>query len=207
MPRFVGGNVRFVLQSQSDVVETIQQAVAHEVVDLEVGGESPIVVDPALLEIDGQLIAILLRAAHEFGHFILGQRDVEKSVLSAVVREDVRERRSDDGAEAIIGQRPDGMLARGPAAEILASDQNAGALVPRIVESERLVRCAVGRAPPVVEKELSKSCALDALQKLLRNDLIGIDVDTIQSDRASLMFTKWLHALCRPLVSSGARSS
>jgi hypothetical protein len=200
MPSFVGGDVRFVLQGESDVVETIQQAVAHEVVDLKAGREAAIVIDLALLEVDGQLIAILLGAAHEFSHFVFGERDVEESVLRAVVGEDVGEGWGDHGSEPVIGQRPDGVFARGPAAEILAGDQNTGSFVSGMVENERPVRLAVGRAPPIVEKEFSKSCALNALQELLGDDLIGVDVDTIQGDCASLMFAKWLHPLCHPSV-------
>ena len=33
MPRFVRGNLRFVLQSEPNIVQSIQQAVAHEFVD------------------------------------------------------------------------------------------------------------------------------------------------------------------------------
>ena len=103
MLSLVGGDVRFVLQGKSDIVETIEEAVAHEVVDLEPGGEALIVVDPALLKVDGELIAILLGAAHEFRHFVLGQGDVKKAVLGAVVGEDVGERWSDDSAESVVG--------------------------------------------------------------------------------------------------------
>ena len=112
MPGFVGGDVGLVLQGEADIVKPVQEAVAHEVVDLEAGRESLIVVDLALLEVDGEVIATLLGAAHEFCYLIFGQRDVEESILGAVVGEDVSERRSDDGAEAIVGQSPHGMFAR-----------------------------------------------------------------------------------------------
>jgi len=45
-----------VLQRESDVVKTIEQAVAGEVVDLEGGGKSAIVFDLALLQVDNELI-------------------------------------------------------------------------------------------------------------------------------------------------------
>ena len=42
----------------------------------------------------------------------IGQRDRQQTVLSAVAGENIRERRREDGAEAIIGQRPGRVLAR-----------------------------------------------------------------------------------------------
>lgn len=49
MPRFVGGDVDFVLQGEAYVVQALQQALAHEVIDVELGGESLIVSDHLLL--------------------------------------------------------------------------------------------------------------------------------------------------------------
>src|SRR5579871_5720591 len=136
MPSFVGGDVSLVLQSETDIVEPIQQAVAHEVVDLEAARETLIVVDLALLQVDGQLIAFAVGAAHEFGHFVFGQRDIEESVLCAVVGEDVGERWGDDGAESIVGKCPHGVLAGGTAAKIFSGDQDACALMAGVVRSE-----------------------------------------------------------------------
>ena len=44
------------LQSQPDVVQTFEQAMAGKVIDLESGGKSVIVFDCALLQVDGQAI-------------------------------------------------------------------------------------------------------------------------------------------------------
>src|SRR5258705_5708263 len=49
-------------------------------------------------------------------------------------------------------------------------------------------------AAPVEEKEFPKPRALDALQKLLGNDLIRIDIHAIQRRHARLMYTKRFHS-------------
>ncbi len=55
-------------------------------------------------------------------------------------------------------------------------------LVARGVEDEFGFGFAVGLEAPVVEEELAETGALDALQKLLGNDLVGIDVHAIERD-------------------------
>src|SRR5436190_613532 len=70
----------------------------------------------------------------------LAHLDGEETVLVAVVAEDVREPgrrpdpRRDDGAEPGLGDRPDGVLPAGPAAEVLPRDQDAGPLRLRTVQ-------------------------------------------------------------------------
>src|SRR5207302_431421 len=65
------------------------------------------------------------------------------NLVGAVKRErDVGERRSYDGAESVVAERPRRMLARAAAAEIAASKQNLRALVARLVEHKVRVRAA-----------------------------------------------------------------
>ena len=71
-------------------------------------------------------------------------------------------------------ERPGGVLARGAAAEVGARDQDRRALELGAVEREILV------LGPVPEQELPVARALDALEELLRDDLVGVDVGAIE---------------------------
>ena len=61
------------------------------------------------------------------------------------------------------------MLARGAAAEVAAGDQDRVRL-----ELDLAV------ADPVVEEELAEAGALDPLQELLGDDLVGVDVGAVE---------------------------
>ena len=107
----------------------------------------------------------------------------QQAVGHGVAAEDVGERRRDHGAEAVVGERPGRVLARRAAAEIGAGQQNRRAGVARVVEDELGTGAAVGAEPPVVEQIPAEAGALDALQELLRDDLIGVDVAAQQRQR------------------------
>ncbi len=68
------------------------------------------------------------------------------------------------------------MLAGGPAAEVPAGHQDAGAGVGRLVEHE------TGLPAPVREEPVVKARALDPLAELGRDDLVGVDVGPVQRD-------------------------
>ena len=89
MPSFVRLNVGFVLQSESYIVESFEQAMAGELVDLECGGQSKPVVDCALLEIDANLVVIEFgRSASDLGDFIfagLATNDAVESFSGALL--------------------------------------------------------------------------------------------------------------------------
>ena len=46
---------------------------------------------------------------------------------------------------------------------------------------------------PIEKQELPETCSFDSLQKLLRNDLIGIDVSAIHGRDNTGMFCKCSH--------------
>src|SRR5439155_5585917 len=96
------------------------------------------------------------------------------SVLRAVRREDVGEGRRENCAESVVEQRPRRMFARGAAAKIAAGDENRGIAVARRVERK------IAAGAPVVKEKFAEAGALDALEKLLRNDLIGVDVIALE---------------------------
>ena len=73
------------------------------------------------------------------------------------------------------------MFAARSAAEVLAGDENLRAFVARIIEHEFGIRIA-GRTScaPVEEEKIAVAGALNALQKLLGNDLVRIDVGAVE---------------------------
>src|SRR2546421_5054286 len=175
--RFVVSNLGLVAQREGDVVETFEEAVAAEVVYRERGVEARAVRHDAAFEINRQsVVAELARAPREFGDLGVGERDGQDAVLRAVVHEDVCEGGRDDGAEAVVEERPGRVLARGAAAEVAPGDEDGRATVARLVQDERRVGRAVRIVAPVVEEELAEARALDALEELLRDDLVGVNV-------------------------------
>ncbi len=60
----------------------------------------------------------------------------------------------------------------------------------------------IPRKPPIIKKKLPKPGPLNPLQKLFRNNLIGIHIHPIQRRHHSGMFSKSLH---KPARSAGAR--
>src|SRR6266436_1946607 len=91
------------------------------------------------------------------------------------------------------------MFARRAAAEILAGDQSAGAGILRLIEDEGRVRDAVGGASPVIEQEFSEASALDPLQKLFGDNLVGVNVRAIKWGDLAGVFAEWLHYWNRQL--------
>src|SRR4029077_20087063 len=71
-------------------------------------------------------------------------------------------------------ERPGGVLARGAAAEIRARHENRRPFELGPIEREIIV------LGPVPEEELAVARALDALQELLRDDLVGVDVVAVE---------------------------
>src|SRR5262249_12501623 len=65
------------------------------------------------------------------------------------------------------------------------------------------VQFEVGILHPVEEEELSEARALDALQELLRNDLVGVDVGAVEDDRRRGQGAEGFHAY----ASTRARAS
>ncbi len=100
--------------------------------------------------------------------------------FAGVGEEDVGEAGGDDGAEAILMEGPCCVLARAAAAEVFFGDEDLRAVVVVLVEDEIWMGLAgvwtLLDASPVVEEEFAVAGALDALEELLRDDLVGVDV-------------------------------
>ena len=96
-----------------------------------------------------------------------------------------------DRLEPEVLERPDGVLAGGAGAEVAPGDEDRVGL-----------ELDLAGADPVVEQELAEAGALDPLQELLGDDLVGVDVGAIEHRDpsldhvnglmpSSLMSTKW----------------
>src|SRR6185503_5268987 len=132
----------------------------------------------------------------------VGQHDRQQAVLEAVVVEDVRVRRRDQRAKAVIGERPRRVLARAAAAEVAPREQDRRALVTRLVQHEVGIglarrrihaRLAVVGVTPRVEQVDAEARTPDRLQELLRNDGVGVDVRAIERRDDALVNGEWLH--------------
>src|SRR5690606_34980607 len=93
-------------------------------------------------------------------------------------------------------------------AEVLPGQQHAGPLVAGLVEHEVriqrahavvLPRIAFIQVAPLIEQVGTEASALDRLEELLGNDLIGIHVGPIQRRYQPGMCSKGLHAVASSL--------
>src|SRR5579862_3225083 len=104
MQLFVGGDFRFVLQGQANVVQPVQQTMADEVIDCKVCEKAAIVANLATLQVNGELVILnFMGAAHQSSNFIFCEAHGKKSIFRAVVGKDVGERARDHGTKAKIG--------------------------------------------------------------------------------------------------------
>src|SRR5258706_1875416 len=133
------------LQRDSDLVQTVQQAVLAKGVHLEAEHVTAIGIGHRLrAKIDDQGESRERRDAREYPvHLGFRQHSRQQAVLETVVVEDVGVTRRDQRAETIVVERPGRVLARRAATEILARHQDIRALVARLVQHE----IGVGLAP------------------------------------------------------------
>jgi hypothetical protein len=136
-------------------------------------------------------------AFHERPHLLFRQGDEQDAVFARVGVKDIGEGWSDHATKAEVGQGPGGVLARRPAAKILARHQDFRVLIVGMIQNEAGVRLAgilpFLNAPPIEEQEVAVTGALDALQELLGDDLIGVDVLPVQGRDDSFVFAERLH--------------
>ena len=85
------------------------------------------------------------------------------------------------------------MLARGAAAEVAPGDEDGRATVARLVQDERRVGRAVGVVAPVVEEELTEARSLDALEELLRDDLVCVNVRAFERNGDAFVNSEGKH--------------
>ena len=107
---------------------------------------------------------------HQRLHLVLGSATGSRPIFVQLRVEDVGEAGRDDRLEAVVLERPRRVLARRAAAEVAARRPGSG--------SAR--QLPAGLLAPVVEEELAEAGALDPLQELLGDDLVGVDVGAVE---------------------------
>ncbi|MNE39609.1 hypothetical protein D3C80_1335710 [compost metagenome] len=156
------------------------------------------------LQVDGQLVArVGFDLLEQFIDFFIAEDDRQQAVLEAVVEENVGVARRDDTAETVLFEGPWRMLTARTATEVLAGQQHAGALVTVVVQDEVrvlralavvLIRLTDIQVTPLIEQVGAKAGALDRLEELLGNDLVGVDVGAIQRRNQAGVLGKGFHA-------------
>src|SRR6266480_546386 len=185
----------FLAQRASDLIRSREQHLATVRLHGERGAEPEAVVHALLFQVDGELIltACGLMAAEQLGDLLGQEAHGHEPVLTAVREEDVRERRREDRAEAVLAEGPDRVFARRAAAEVLPGEEDARAPGAGVVELEVRVRTTVGPEAPVVEQGGSEPGAFHPLEELLRNDLVGIHVGARQGRQPTGVTHERLH--------------
>src|SRR5437870_8498835 len=185
----------FLAQRASDLIRSREQHLPAVGLHGERGAEPEAVVHALLFEIDGELIlaACGLMAAEQLGDLLRQESHGDEPVLTAVREEDVRERRREDRAEAVLAEGPDSVLARRAAAEVLPREEDARAPGVGAVELEVRVRATVGPEAPVVEQGGPEPGAFHPLEELLRNDLVGVHVGARQGRQTTGVTHEGLH--------------
>ena len=174
---FVARDPRRVLQRLADVVEAVQQRVLAERVDVEVDLLAVRADHDLAFEVDGDArVAAEFRIVDQCVADRARQADRQQAVLEAVVVEDVAERGRDDAADAEIGQRPGGVLARRAAAEVLVRDDDLRVAVGFLVQDELGAFLAGAVEAQRVEQVHAETGALDGLQEARGDHLVGVDV-------------------------------
>ena len=108
----VGRNLGLVLQRQSDIVQSVQQAVTDELIDLEVCQKTLLIANLALLQVNGEMVSVHFpRPPHGFSDLVFAQDHGQETVLAAIVGENISKRWCDDSAESKVAKRPHRMLA------------------------------------------------------------------------------------------------
>ena len=203
--RFKGLNLVGLAQGEADVVKAVEQAILAEGLHVERDLFALGAHDDLAFQVDGELVAGEgQNFVKQLGHRGLGQHDGQQAVLEAVIEEDVGKAGGDDGAKAILVQRPGGVLAARSAAEVLARQQDGGARIARLVQHEVGVGLAAGRVlaglavvqvAPFVKQVHAKAGFFDRLEKLLGDDGVGIDVLAVHGRDNALEQSEFLHGV------------
>ena len=122
---FVPGDQVVEPQHELQCVHTVDQTLAGEAVERETARSAAGQCHGRCLHINDDDSRRILREAREkIGVRVPREDNGNDAVLERVLPEDVGERRADDCAEAELGKRPGGVLARTAAAEVVAGEQD-----------------------------------------------------------------------------------
>src|SRR5450631_3019608 len=194
-------------QRQRDLVEALEKPSPLGRLDGEPEAQVP-GAHPTGLEVDGAFHARLLAGeVDQCRHLVFGQGHREQPAAQRIAVEDVRERRGDDRAKALVLQCPHGVLARRAAAEVAPRHQNRAAAVRLHVEHEVGTFGAAVVVAGVEEEEGPVAGALDALEELLGDDLVGVDVGSVKRHDPPVLTAKRRHGTACPTRARKRRTS
>ena len=138
--------------------------------------------DLHLHQVEGDLGGgILLHGGRNPGDVLAPSTEAGEPERGAVAEEDLSVALGDHGAYAEFLEGLRSMLAGGAAAKIGTREQNGSALETGLIERMRLVR-AVGVLAHVVKEEFAEAVEGDALHEARRDDTVGVDIVTRDSD-------------------------
>src|SRR6266545_2470113 len=178
-------------QQEAQLVDAVHEAVLREAVERERCDGPVRQRDRLRPEIDLHLRA---GGRHELRDRRRLQHDRYEPVLERVVAEDVGDARRDHGPEAVVHERPGGVLARGAATEVVARDEDLAALRLGAVQDEVGARLPLRVVAPVGEEAVAEPLLVGHLEEATRDDLIGVDVLARDDDGAALDDEDRFHA-------------
>src|SRR4051794_7980758 len=117
----------FALERPRDVVKALEERLLRKRVEREGQPEPARMRDLERLEVDRQLV-LLLHGRDDAREVVGRERDDRESRLERVGAKDVAERRRENDSEAVVLERPRGVLARGATAEVAPGDEDRRAL-------------------------------------------------------------------------------
>src|ERR1700720_4353236 len=190
---------RGLLQGQTDIVETVREAMFAERVDIE-GDDSAIGAANFLgFEINRERrIGAALGVIHELGEVVWRDNDRKNTVLEAVVVENIGKTRRNDAADSKVEERPGRMLARGAATEIIFRDKNFSFAIGRLVQYELGVFGSILIVAELGEKPAAQAGALDRFQILFWDDHVGIDIGDVERRRDTGKGCEFFHYVGSP---------
>ena len=106
----------------------------------------------------------------------LRQDDRQDAVLEAVVEEDVGEGGGDHAGDAEVEKGPGGVLSAAAAAEILARDRDLRTSPGLTIEDEIQRFLPISASRTGLEQAHPELGALDGIQPMRRDDLVGVDI-------------------------------
>ena len=102
--------------------------------------------------------------------------DRQQAILERIAAKDVGKGSGDDGPEAEASQRPGGVLAARPAAEVISSQENLGTLISGIIQHKIRFGRTVGVVAPVGKKIVAHAFLIGRFQETRRDDLVGVNI-------------------------------
>lgn len=178
-----GTDLTLHLESQTNVIKAVDEAVPAEAINLEGGDLVTLgILDLLVDEVDLDL-ATGVGLGGDLGESgFVGDRDGKHAVLESVVEEDIGEGGGDDALDTEVKKSPGGVLTGATTTEVGASDdQDLGLAVDTLVQDEVRVLLASCRiVAELVEGGDTETSTLDGLQELLGDNGVGVDVGTVK---------------------------